>query len=54
MYPEFGNVIDSTAAARMNGYVCGYGSKAQLKAEIESFGLPEKAAQQLTRYFSRY
>ena len=54
MYPEFEKLVDSTAAARMNGYVCGYGTQAQLNGEIADFGLPPKAETQLRRYFSRY
>jgi len=34
---------DSAAAARINGYVSGYGTKAQLAREIGSLGLAEKA-----------
>ena len=54
MYPEFGGVIDSTAAARMNGYVCGYGDMARLKSEVAEYGLPQEAQQKLMRYFARY
>lgn len=35
-------LTDSTAAARINGYVGGYGTKEQLNKEIESLGLSEK------------
>ena len=34
---------DSTAAARVNGYTAGYGTKAQLEGETGSLGLTEKA-----------
>ena len=54
MYPKFDHVIDSTAAARMNGYVCGYGDMAQLKREVADYGLPLEAQQKLIRYFARY
>jgi len=32
-------LVESTAAARLNGYVGGYGSTAQLEREIDSLGL---------------
>ena len=54
MYPEFGKVIDSTAAARMNGYMCGYGDMARLKREVADYGLPAEAQKKLIRYFMRY
>ncbi len=34
---------DSTAAARVNGYVAGYGTKAQLEGEADLLGLGENA-----------
>ena len=33
--------VNSTATARVNGYVSGYGTKAQLEAELESLGLSD-------------
>ena len=43
MYPDDGDFIDSMAAARVNGYVTGYGTYAVLLTEIDSFGLsPEE------------
>jgi methionine-S-sulfoxide reductase len=38
-YPKTADLIRSTAAARLNGYVGGYGNLAGLKAEIDSLGL---------------
>ncbi len=43
MYPHHQDLVDSTAAARLNGYVGGYGSKDQLAAEIDSLGLSAEA-----------
>jgi peptide-methionine (S)-S-oxide reductase len=40
---------DSTAAARINGYVGGYGTCEELTAEIERFSLSERAADALVR-----
>jgi hypothetical protein len=39
MYPDASELIASTAAARVNGYLGGYGSDAALQDEIGSFGL---------------
>jgi hypothetical protein len=44
---------ESTAAARVNGYVAGDGSKLQLEREIGSFGLTEQAARHLSDRASR-
>jgi peptide-methionine (S)-S-oxide reductase len=41
--------VDSTVAARLNGYVAGQGSVEQLAQELESFGLSGKAASTLER-----
>ena len=38
-YPRFRDFVDSTAAARLNSYVAGQGSKAQLAADLERLGL---------------
>jgi peptide-methionine (S)-S-oxide reductase len=39
IYPVVQDFINSTAAARVNGYVGGYGSSEVLKTEIDSLGL---------------
>ena len=39
---------ESAAAARVNGYVAGGGTRAQLGREIDLLGLSEKGAAQLT------
>ena len=38
-YPKVKDLIRSTAAARLNGYVSGYGTQATLEGEIQSLGL---------------
>ena len=35
IYPTADDLVDSTAAARVNGYLGGYGTPADLKAEVE-------------------
>jgi peptide-methionine (S)-S-oxide reductase len=39
IYPATKDFLASTAAARLNGYVAGYGTRAGLEAEISSLGL---------------
>jgi peptide-methionine (S)-S-oxide reductase len=42
MYTEPAGFRESTAAARVNGYLDGWGTRADLEAEIASFGLGEE------------
>lgn len=42
MYSTYKDFIDSTSAARVNGYIKGYGSIIQLQSEINDLGLSEK------------
>jgi len=39
IYPRHSDFVRSTAVTRLNGYVGGYGSPAQLAREIDSLGL---------------
>lgn len=41
MYPRTGEFIASTAAARVNGYLGGYGTLEELDKEVDSYGLSE-------------
>ena len=41
-YPKNEDLIDSTTAARFNGYAGGYGTKDQLSREIDNLGLSRK------------
>jgi peptide-methionine (S)-S-oxide reductase len=47
MYPRTADFVSSTAAARVNGYLGGHGSFAQLQAELDSFGLSPTASEKL-------
>jgi len=40
-------LVDSTVAARLNGYVAGGGTPARLRDELASFGLTERATKHL-------
>jgi peptide-methionine (S)-S-oxide reductase len=48
IYPREKDFVDSTAVARLNGYVGGNGSAEQLAREIERLGLSPKGRQILT------
>jgi methionine-S-sulfoxide reductase len=39
MYPDANSFVDSTAVARVNGYLGGHGTFTDLKAELNSLGL---------------
>ena len=39
--------MNSTAAARVNGFLGGYGTSASLKADIDRLGLSEAAREEL-------
>jgi peptide-methionine (S)-S-oxide reductase len=42
-------LVDSTVAARLNGYVAGRGKLAQLRDELPGFGLSALAADRLAK-----
>jgi len=46
-YPQAADLMNSTAAARVNGFLGGYGTSAYLKAEIDRLGLSEAAREEL-------
>ena len=39
IYPEINDFVNSTAAARINGYAVGLGTQATLQEELDSYGL---------------
>lgn len=47
MYPASGDFVDSTAAARVNGYLGGYGTTASLEAELAKLGLSAMGSKRL-------
>jgi peptide-methionine (S)-S-oxide reductase len=49
MYPSSERFVDSTAAARINGYLAGHGGCEQLKAEIDDMGLSSEGTQRLLK-----
>lgn len=50
IYPDGDKFAASTAAARVNGYVGGHGSRKTLQAELESLGLSEVGGRRLLSY----
>ena len=49
LYPDPVDFLDSTAAARVNGYLAQYGDRDSLHAEIQNFGLSEQGRKQLLK-----
>ena len=53
MYPTEADFVNSTAAARVNGFLGGNGSPALLEKEIESYGLSPAGAASLREVAKR-
>jgi peptide-methionine (S)-S-oxide reductase len=53
IYPDPGDFVDSTATARVNGYLAGYGSLEMLRDELDSLGLSAKGRDRLWERVSR-
>jgi peptide-methionine (S)-S-oxide reductase len=51
IYPEIEDLVNSTAAARLNGYLAGYGTREQLEHEIGQLGLSPKLQARLASRF---
>ncbi len=49
-YPDERDFINSTAAARINGFLYGYGSAEEVDSEIDRLGLPPEMARKLHEY----
>ncbi len=47
MYPEMGDLIRSTAAARVNGYLGGNGTRGSLQGQLDSLGLSQAGMERL-------
>ena len=54
MYTDISAFIDSTAAARVNGYISGYGDLSVLQDELSSLGLTETAGERLIETFNKW
>ena len=53
IYPETEDLVHSTAAARVNGYLGGHGSSAQLQGELDSLGLSPAAGDKLLKMLNK-
>jgi peptide methionine sulfoxide reductase MsrA len=53
MYPKDEDFVNSTAAARVNAYIAGDGTKEQLEKEIDRLGLSEEGKAELRKYVAR-
>jgi methionine-S-sulfoxide reductase len=53
IYPDPGDFVDSTAVARANGYVAGYGSLERLRDELDGLGLSTGGQKRLWDLVSR-
>lgn len=53
-YTDFMAFVNSTAAARINGYIKGAGSMEQLLQEIDTFNLSEKSRKRLIEIVESY
>ncbi len=53
IYPSTKDLVASTAAARLNGYVAGYGNRAGLEAELTSLGLSPAGNKELLSLVSK-
>ena len=49
MYPTLEGFVDSTAAARVNGYLAGYGTCERLQEEIDDLGVSADGAKRLLK-----
>ena len=54
VYPTTADLIASTAVARVNGYLGGFGTLEQVQAELESLGLSPAGQQVVLAYVSRW
>lgn len=52
MYPDGGALADSTAAARVNGWLDGYGTAEQVEAALPQLGLSKRAGRMLANSVS--
>jgi hypothetical protein len=53
IYPDSKDFVNSTAAARVNSYIGGGGSKEQLQKEIDLLGLSPEGKKTLQKYVTR-
>lgn len=50
IYPDLQDFVDSTAAARVNGYLAGHGKASAFRSELDRLGLSSEGQALLSRY----
>ena len=53
LFPSEKDLLHSTAAARVNGYIAGQGTRQQLQSEIDLLGLSDEGKKRLQAYVTR-
>jgi hypothetical protein len=53
MYPKAEHFVNSTAAARVNGYLSGHGNLEEIESELGSLGLSPKGERMLMEAVKR-
>ena len=53
MYPNMEDLVNSTAAARVNGYLDGYGDLQAIEAQVNNLGLTSEGANKLVDMVKR-
>jgi len=53
VYPNMDDLVNSTAAARVNGYLDGYGDLSAIEAQVGSLGLSPEGANKLVEMAKR-
>ena len=54
IYPSDEALMNSTAAARVNGYLSGFGSSADVQEEIDRLGLSPEAQRRLLELVKKH
>ncbi len=54
IYPIDADIVSSTSAAKVNGYVTGYGTTEDFKSDIDGLGLSPEGIRSLTDIFNRF
>ena len=47
IYPDAKDLLNSTVAARLNGYIAGFGDEVTVKAQLDDFGLSQAGKEEL-------
>ena len=54
LYPQMKDYLNSSAATRLNGFVAGHGTQAQLDQEIDGFGLSPQGRDLVSKIVKQY